>query len=204
MCPNIVELDLSSNRISDASVLAGLEHLEKLRLTDNAIESLSFASELPSLTQLLVQGNRVGHMREIGHLAGIKGLRTLYLRNIDGGSPNPRALPSTRGRGLAPLPSEPLSRYTHALPRCADCRRASHRAVCEHLAYRSSIFRQLEALTNLDGQRCVGDEEAEALQCAPCAAAALTDPILVRARLAPVAPSHVSQILPGVASQSAC
>lgn len=40
---------------------------------------------------------------------------------------------------------------------------ARARAVCEHLAYRSSLFRQLESLSNLDGQRCVADEEVEAL-----------------------------------------
>lgn len=36
-------------------------------------------------------------------------------------------------------------------------------AVCEHLAYRSGIFRQLESLTNLDGQRCLDDAATEAL-----------------------------------------
>jgi Leucine-rich repeat (LRR) protein len=90
VCPNITDLDLTSNSITDASALAELQHLEKLRLTDNAIESLSFAAELPRLTQLLVQGNRLGHMKEIAHLAQLKNLRTLYLRNIDGSSPNPR------------------------------------------------------------------------------------------------------------------
>ena len=91
MCPNITDLDLTGNNITDASALARLQELEKLRLTDNAIESLSFAAELPRLTQLLVQGNRLGHMKEISHLAQLKNLRTLYLRNIDGGSPNPGA-----------------------------------------------------------------------------------------------------------------
>jgi len=125
VCPNIVDLDLSSNDITDASALAGLKDLEKLRLTDNAIESLSFATDLPRLTQLLVQGNRLGHMKEISHLAQLQNLRTLYLQNIDGSSPNP---------------------------------------VCEHLAYRSGIFRQLEFLTNLDGQRCLDDAETRALK----------------------------------------
>ena len=35
--------------------------------------------------------------------------------------------------------------------------------VCEHLAYRSGIFRQLESLTNLDGQRCI-DEATQSLK----------------------------------------
>jgi hypothetical protein len=101
VCPNITDLDLTSNCITDASALSGLQHLEKLRLTDNGIESLSFAANLPRLTQLLVQGNRLGHMKEIVHLAQLKNLRTLYLRNIDGSSPNPgRALPRTSRHGV--------------------------------------------------------------------------------------------------------
>ena len=132
LCPNLVELDLSCNGISDAAPLAGLKQLQKLRLTENAIESLSFAAELPALSQLLIQGNRLGHMREIAHLAGLQNLRTLYLQNIDESSPNP---------------------------------------LCGHLSYRSSLFRQLEGLTNLDGQRCHLAEEEEALS-APLAAPA--------------------------------
>jgi hypothetical protein len=49
----------------------------------------------------------------------------------------------------------------------AELNFAVGRLVCEHLAYRSGIFRQLESLTNLDGQRFVEDEATQALKYAP-------------------------------------
>ena len=152
VCPNLVDLDLTSNDISDASALAGLKDLEKLRLTDNAIESLSFAADLPRLSQLLVQANRLGHMKEIGHLAQLKTLRTLYLQNIDGSSPNPGT--SCRDISCRQAGCVAVQLQLHVVTVSVNC------AVCEHLAYRSGIFRQLEFLTNLDGQRCLDGDEA--------------------------------------------
>ena len=44
---------------------------------------------LAALEHLLLQGNLVSNIEEMRHLAHLPGLKTLYLKNVDGSQPNP-------------------------------------------------------------------------------------------------------------------
>lgn len=84
---NLVELDLSGNKISQISGLQNLQHLQKLVLAKNRITVVD--SCLVSLTQLehlLLQGNPILNIEGLNlqHLSKLKRLSTLYFKNVNG------------------------------------------------------------------------------------------------------------------------
>lgn len=56
---NLTKLDLSGNRLTDVSLLAGLTHLRVLNLEGNGIRDISPLSRLKNLTQLNLKGNAI-------------------------------------------------------------------------------------------------------------------------------------------------
>lgn len=83
---NLVEIDLSNNCISQLQGLAGLKYLRKLVLTCNRIRAVDDLSDLNTLEHLLLQGNPIARIQSINlaMLSGLKSLKSLYLRNVDG------------------------------------------------------------------------------------------------------------------------
>ena len=136
LCPNLTDLDLSGNGLDSADGLKGLAQLQKLRLNENKIRSLGFVSELPGLQQLFLQGNLVDHMREITAMR-----------------------PPGHVSGLG---KESDLRVLYL--RNVDGSDAN--PVTEHLAYRTSVVRQLSSLTNLDGERTHLEEEHSTIKAA--------------------------------------
>lgn len=75
-CINLTQLDLSGNRVSDISPLAGLTHLKVLHLLGNKIIDLRPLAGLVNLQILDLQRNRIV---DITPLKGLTQLEKLYL-----------------------------------------------------------------------------------------------------------------------------
>jgi hypothetical protein len=94
-----------------------------------------------------LQGNRISSLDELARLRACSSLRSLWLANADGSAANPGAAAGSssfaRARSLAALVSL-AHRWSHGA--CA-------RAVCDELAYRSTLLKLLPALQSLDGVR---------------------------------------------------
>jgi len=78
--PNLQELNLRGNRISDISRLSGLRRLEKLNLRGNDIRDISPLAELSMLEYLNLYAN--SGIQDIGPLKGLKNLHTLILAYV--------------------------------------------------------------------------------------------------------------------------
>lgn len=81
---NLRVLNLSNNRITVINGLAGLYSLEKLDLSINRISSLSNLAQLygpqyPFFSHLNLRGNQISQLRELNYLAGCQYLRDLAL-----------------------------------------------------------------------------------------------------------------------------
>ncbi len=72
----LTSLRLSSNSISDISVLSGLTSLTELRLDENSISDISAVSGLTALTKLYLDYNSIS---DISVLSGLTALTELYL-----------------------------------------------------------------------------------------------------------------------------
>lgn len=83
---NLIELDLSNNSISKIHGLNALGNLRKLVLTCNRIQTVEALSCVKTLQHLFLQKNPIVKMDNLNlaMLSGVKSLRSLYLRNIDG------------------------------------------------------------------------------------------------------------------------
>ena len=77
-CINLTYLDLSGNRISDISPLAGLSHLKTLHLLENKITDIRPLAGLVNLQILDLQRNRIV---DITPLKGLTQLEKLYLNS---------------------------------------------------------------------------------------------------------------------------
>jgi hypothetical protein len=80
-CPNLTELDLSSNHISRISGLESLKQLKKLILADNEIARIEGLDGLTSLETVHLQGNKLANLDDAQRLAKLPCLRTLRLHN---------------------------------------------------------------------------------------------------------------------------
>ena len=87
--PNLEDLDLSDNQISDISDLSELRHLKKLRLKNNRIESIDALQTMQELQELDLSINMVQD------ISPLKKLTTLTV--LDAGSNNITAISGLKG-----------------------------------------------------------------------------------------------------------
>lgn len=78
--PNLQELNLRGNRISDISRLSGLRRLEKLNLRGNDVSDISPLKKLSALEYLNLYAN--SGIQDIEPLKGLKNLHTLILAYV--------------------------------------------------------------------------------------------------------------------------
>jgi Leucine-rich repeat (LRR) protein len=88
-CTNLQELNLSGNDIERIEGLEKLHNLRKITLTTNKITSLAGLDKCESLEHILIQENNIGNIGEFTQLLGLKNLKSLYFKNIDGTQRNP-------------------------------------------------------------------------------------------------------------------
>ncbi len=88
-CTNLQELNLSGNDIERIEGLERLHNLRKITLTTNKITSLAGLDKCENLEHILIQENNVGNIGEFTQLLGLKNLKSLYFKNIDGTQRNP-------------------------------------------------------------------------------------------------------------------
>ena len=83
---NLVELDLSSNKIDHISGLESCQHLQKLVLAKNRITAVDNLVSLQKLEHLLLQGNPIGTTEGLNlqQLRKLPRLSTFYLKNVNG------------------------------------------------------------------------------------------------------------------------
>ena len=130
-CPNLIELDVSRNRIADLAPVGALAgSLERLDASRNNIRSLPQAlGGLGSLTHLRLEGNAVSTMDELRVLSAMAQLRHLHFQNkknggsLDGGDEK------------------------------ADTDSRDGNPVCAHPAYTTTLLRYAPDLVVLDGER---------------------------------------------------
>ena len=72
----LIELNLSNNKITGVSVLSGLIKLQKLNLTNNKISDISGLSELINLIEVILSDNRI---TELSALSSMKKLKVLEI-----------------------------------------------------------------------------------------------------------------------------
>lgn len=77
--PELENLSVSDNAISDISPVAGLTKLTSLQLSNNAVSDLSALGGLGNLKTLYLDGNPVS---DLTPLYSLRGLRTLSLKNV--------------------------------------------------------------------------------------------------------------------------
>lgn len=78
LTPNLHNLFLAGNDLTDVSQVATLSGLMYLNVDENQIEDLSFVSQLPQLIELSANGNRIV---DLSPLAGRTSMMRLYLED---------------------------------------------------------------------------------------------------------------------------
>ncbi len=78
--PNLMQLKLRDNEISDIAPLAQLKYLRELNLRNNAVTDLTPLAKLSELTYLNIHSNP--GIESIRPLKNLKGLRTLIMGNV--------------------------------------------------------------------------------------------------------------------------
>eukprot|EP00320_Phaeocystis_rex_P010109 CAMPEP_0119073828 /NCGR_PEP_ID=MMETSP1178-20130426/69176_1 /TAXON_ID=33656 /ORGANISM="unid sp, Strain CCMP2000" /LENGTH=222 /DNA_ID=CAMNT_0007055945 /DNA_START=40 /DNA_END=708 /DNA_ORIENTATION=+ len=81
LCPNLTELDLSSNHISRITGLEALKQLKKINLAENELTKIDGLDGLTLLETVQLQGNKLTQLDDAQKLAKLPCLRTLRLHD---------------------------------------------------------------------------------------------------------------------------
>lgn len=76
---NIKNLNLWGNELENVEVLREMHNVEVLSLSVNKISSLKHFQSCTKLTELYLRKNSIHDLSEVNYLAGLKGLRVLWL-----------------------------------------------------------------------------------------------------------------------------
>ena len=126
LCPNITELNLSSNSILTIEPLAALTQLIRLDVSNNQIQKLIIGlGTLIELNHLKLENNNITSMDELRVLSQLPKLKNFYLQNKKKDSTN----------------------------ETNETKSDSANPICDHPAYTTTLLRYAPDLQVLDGER---------------------------------------------------
>ena len=126
LCPNITELNLSSNSILTIEPLAALTQLIRLDVSNNQIQKLIVGlGTLIELNHLKLENNNITSMDELRVLSQLPKLKNFYLQNKKKDSTN----------------------------ETNETKSDSANPICDHPAYTTTLLRYAPDLQVLDGER---------------------------------------------------
>ena len=135
LCPNLTELAVADNDLTDLTEVAKLGKIERLDASGNRVRRLLGLERLQHLNYLRLERNAIKSMDEIKSLSNNEALRSLYLQD--------------KSRSV----NENDVSGRNSTEAVSGQEENSGNPICNHPSYTTTVLRFLPNLTVLDGER---------------------------------------------------